>query len=93
MPNAGSFIWLQESMMGQMSQEPTGEDLVRIKQAISAGDKVVAINTCISITGCDLSKAQSFIRKITPQVEFAKVRVKPQMRRNMWQRLIFAVGD
>ena len=91
--NGNGFIWLQDSIMGQMTREPAGEDLVRIKQAISAGDKIVAINTCISITGCDLTKAQSFIKQITPQVKCAKKSVKLQMRRNIWQRLIFAVKD
>ena len=69
----------------------TQENLRRITEAILAGDRIEATNICISTTGCGLTDAQSFIKRLTAGVkstEQEKQTVKQQKRRIFWHRLI-----
>jgi hypothetical protein len=51
-----------------MKREPTQEEREKIVRAIAAGDRIRATSTYISITECDLTEAQKFIKALTTEL-------------------------
>jgi hypothetical protein len=79
-----------------MRRDLTLEDLKKITHAILDGDRIEAINIYISITQSGLTEAQTFIKTLTAETkstEQGKHTPKHQKRRNIWERLIFAVKE
>jgi ribosomal protein L7/L12 len=52
-----------------MKREPTQEEREKIVRAITAGDRIRATSTYISITECGLTEAQKFIKALTTELE------------------------
>jgi hypothetical protein len=51
-----------------MKREPTEKEQDRIARAIFAGDRVVATNVYISITECNLTRAQEYVKARTAEL-------------------------
>jgi hypothetical protein len=52
-----------------MKREPTQEEREKIVRAIAARDRIGATSMYISITECDLTEAQKFIKALTTELE------------------------
>ena len=52
-----------------MKREPTAEEREKIVRAIAAGDRIGATSMYISITECDLTEAQQFIKTLTTELQ------------------------
>jgi hypothetical protein len=72
-----------------MKRELTQEEREKIVRAIAAGDRIRATSTYISITECDLTEAQKFIKALTTELglenpeKFAK-RQQKRHRLRFW---------
>jgi DNA primase len=52
-----------------MKREPTQEEREKLVRAIAGGDRIGATSMYISITECDLTEAQKFIKALTTELE------------------------
>jgi hypothetical protein len=52
-----------------MKREPTQEEREKLVRAIAGGDRIGATSMYISITECDLTEAQEFIKALTTELE------------------------
>ena len=53
--------------MSSIKGEPTAQELQKIGHAIAVGDRIGATSMYISITECDLTEAQQFIKTLTTE--------------------------
>ena len=55
--------------MSSIKREPTAQELEKIGRAIAAGNRIGATSMYISITECDLTEAQQFIKALTTELQ------------------------
>ena len=55
--------------MSSIKREPTAQELQKIGHAIAVGDRIGATSMYISITECDLTEAQQFIKTLTTELQ------------------------
>ena len=55
--------------MSSIKREPTAQELQKIGHTIAVGDRIGATSMYISITECDLTEAQQFIKTLTTELQ------------------------
>ena len=55
--------------MSSIKREPTAQELQKIGHAIAVGDRIGATSMYISITECDLTEAQQFIKTLATELQ------------------------
>ena len=55
--------------MSSIKREPTAQELQKIGHAIAIFDRIGATSMYISITECDLTEAQQFIKTLTTELQ------------------------